>query len=304
MPLTRSDRVTIITSIADQLSTASWDIIDVTLEQFDLAPAINYDGGSKGYILKKIKAGDDADLIDLAKHLGLPLPVSAVEVGGAVIPSQGQAEQTADQSKTFRIFISHLSTHQSYAGQVQKAFESYGLSSFVAHKDVEATEEWREVIDLELRSCDALVALMHPDFHESDWTDQEIGYVMGRRKPAIAVNFGQAPYGFIGKFQALYGGDKSATQIVDALIPKLIAHPDTKVAMCRAIVRKFADSGSFAESTRLLGVLESLTYWDDQMAEHLKWARKNNSQVYNEFVNGVPNRTVTLYKKWSTTKPQ
>ena len=50
---------------------------------------------------------------------------------------------------------------------------------------------------------DAFVALMTKQFHESDWTDQEVGFAFGRGVPLICVRLGRGPYGFIGKFQAL-----------------------------------------------------------------------------------------------------
>jgi hypothetical protein len=53
----------------------------------------------------------------------------------------------------------------------------------------------------------------------------------------------------------------------------------------------------------LIAVLEGLDYWDDEMAEHIKLAAKNNDQIYGEYKNKVPSRTAALYKKWKTTKP-
>ena len=50
---------------------------------------------------------------------------------------------------------------------------------------------------------DGFVALMTEDFHDSNWTDQEVGYAVARGVPIIAVRLGKDPYGFIGKFQAL-----------------------------------------------------------------------------------------------------
>jgi hypothetical protein len=89
---------------------------------------------------------------------------------------------------------------------------------------------------------------MHSGFHQSDWTDQEIGYAMGRNKPSFAVNYGPVSYGFIGKFQAFYGGTKSANVITDEIVAALRVHPDTRVAVCRAIAKKFGTSALFTEA--------------------------------------------------------
>ena len=50
---------------------------------------------------------------------------------------------------------------------------------------------------------DGFAALMTKNFHDSNWTDQEIGFALGRGVMVIAVNLGRNPYGFIGDMQAL-----------------------------------------------------------------------------------------------------
>ena len=50
-----------------------------------------------------------------------------------------------------------------------------------------------------------MVVLLREGFHNSKWTDQEIGYAMGRQLLIIAVRLGEDPYGFIGRFQAISG---------------------------------------------------------------------------------------------------
>jgi nucleoside 2-deoxyribosyltransferase len=71
----------------------------------------------------------------------------------------------------------------------------------VAHSDIEPTAEWQTQIQTALATCDAFIALLHPDFQASDWTDQEVGFSMGRGVPTFAVRLGQVPYSFMGAFK-------------------------------------------------------------------------------------------------------
>ena len=52
---------------------------------------------------------------------------------------------------------------------------------------------------------DALVALLTENFHDSNWTDQEVGVAIGRDVPVITIRMGTDPYGLMGKWQALSG---------------------------------------------------------------------------------------------------
>jgi len=60
--------------------------------------------------------------------------------------------------------------------QLKKSLELIGVSAFVAHTDIKPTTHWQEEIENALASMDAFVALLTEKFHESPWTDQEVGY--------------------------------------------------------------------------------------------------------------------------------
>ncbi len=54
---------------------------------------------------------------------------------------------------------------------------------------------------------------MHDGFKESNWTDQEVGFAMGRGLPVFSIRFDQDPYGFIGRFQAFNGNGKTVENL-------------------------------------------------------------------------------------------
>jgi len=119
---------------------------------------------------------------------------------------------------TFRLFLSHKAEVKSKVASLQEELGMFGISSFVAHKDIEPTLEWQNEIENALSSMDGFVALMTDKFHESNWTDQEVGFAFARGVPIVAVRLGRDPYGFIGKFQGLTAnwGD-SATELTKLL---------------------------------------------------------------------------------------
>jgi len=172
-----------------------------------------------------------------------------------------------------------------------------GISSFVAHNDIEPTTEWQNEIEKALSTCEALVALLHPGFHNSNWTDQEIGYAMGRGVFVFAVRCGQDPYGFIGRFQAFNLGSKTSLEIAIELFDALRKGQQTKNRMSEALVELFVQSGSFAEAKKNIRHLENLTVWQPSFATRLRLALKNNSEVSGAFT--VPKRVEQLIRQWS-----
>lgn len=119
----------------------------------------------------------------------------------------------------YRVFLSHKNDVKKETAQLKEKLNLFGISGFVAHEDISPTKEWQEEIENALFSMDAFVALMTEGFHDSFWTDQEVGVAFGREVPIISVKCGKDPYGFIGKFQALScSWDTAAKEIVKILV--------------------------------------------------------------------------------------
>ena len=199
MALTPSQRITLMKSVAQRLGNEDWPLIDLTLKQFALPWTEQWSGSKEAYVLEMIERATDDVLLDLGRHVGFQLqePIQRVE-------------PPFWRKGMFRLFTTHLAANRKFAGELQGPLLRFGISAFVAHNDIEPTQEWQTQIETALATCDAVVALLHPQFHESNWTDQEVGFGMGRGVPVFSVRFGQDPYGFIGRFQAFQGEGKSA----------------------------------------------------------------------------------------------
>jgi TIR domain len=105
--------------------------------------------------------------------------------------------------KHFRLFLSHKSEVKRDTAALKESLEKYGVAAFVAHEDILPTKAWQEEIENALATMDGFVALMTAGFHDSNWTDQEVGYALARGVPIVAVRLERDPYGFLGKFQGL-----------------------------------------------------------------------------------------------------
>lgn len=281
-------KISILTQAAQKLNFEEWTTIDIILEQLGLPTQDEWQGSKSSYVMTMAKSASDEALTQLADYIG----VDADPDTPAINPKFWS-------DHNFRIFISHLSSHQKFAGSIQDEFSKFGISCFVAHKDVEPTKEWQNEIESALLTCDALVALLHDGFHASRWTDQEIGFVMGRKKPAFTVRLGETPYGFIGRFQAFDGTKKTPKELVLDIFNALLTNKETSGPIALCLAKALEDSGSYARSVQLVDLLEQIEGANSQSVDLLKSALKNNSQVYGEGLHRVPERTKALIKKWS-----
>ncbi|SRR6266566_2934756 len=287
MPLTPSQRVTLFKEISSRLGAESWALIDTTLSQFGLPTSDIFSGQPQPYVLKMIDEAPDATLIDLARHVGYKFELTKTPL---------RVDPPFWKKRMFRLFLSHLAKHKAFASQLQEELLPFGISCFVAHSDIEPTLEWQTQIETALATCDALVALLHDKFHESKWTDQEIGFAMGRGVPAFAVRLGETPYGFIGRFQAFNGNGKAPITLAGEIFESFRKNKQTQQRMAEVIVRMFENSSSFAEAKRVMGYLEELEVWEPSFSGRIEDAVQLNNQVEGSF--GVPNRVEKLAQKW------
>jgi hypothetical protein len=287
MALSPSQRVTLIKEIANRLGSDTWSAIDVTLRAFGLKPSDSFSGDSASYCMAMVERASDQTLVDLAQHLGFNFEEA----------TSPRVDPDFWRDGMLRLFLSHLATQRRFAADLQTALARFGISAFVAHNDIHPTTEWQAQIELALNTCDALVAVLHPNFHESLWTDQEIGFAMGRGLPAFAIKLGVDPYGFIGRFQAFNAAGKTPAVLAAEIFEAFCANKQTRRLMSESAVRLFEGSRTFAEAKERIGLLEMLDFWTPSFGDRVLKAAEVNSQVTGSF--GVPGRVNRLIRKRS-----
>lgn len=111
---------------------------------------------------------------------------------------------TTATNPTTRAFISYSHQDRKFGAQAKAVFAEIGIDAFLAHDDLEVSDEWRERIIKELKVCDIFVPLLSANFLASKWAPQEIGFIISRPKVAIApVSLdGTIPFGFISHVQS------------------------------------------------------------------------------------------------------
>jgi len=160
-------------------------------------------------------------------------------------------------------------------------------------KTIEPTREWVTEIEQALDTCHALAALLTEGFHESKWTDQEIGFCVKRRILVLPIRVGLDPYGFISRYQALSpptGGTAQTrlTALSDGIFNTLITHDLTAQHMTDALVHRFENSKQFSEAKQTSQYLSKVPRWTAEQLTRISSAAEQNYENANAF--GVPER--------------
>jgi hypothetical protein len=217
----------------------------------------------------------------------LQLPGAELEAGRKL----EQATEGVWLPDRIRVFVSHTHPQRQTIAALAHVLDGYGFSCFVAHDDIEPSREWQDVIELALNTCDVLIAYVTADFSRSDWTDQEVGWALGRELVVIPVRAGADPYGFFGSYQGVPVTDSihgSAVAIARAIAIAVFnrQRPGATRLLARMadlIVDAFCGSQSFdivRERFELLRLIPKQVWTPDHFAR-LDEAACENNQIEN-----------------------
>jgi len=270
------DRFNLIDTIGRELqSRMSYSDIDIYLKGFGIDSVSKQTSGANSkWVYSKELLADESDkiIISIADELELEHAY------------KGNKNIDLSDSKFwlpnyFRLFLSHLSMFKVQTARLQNALKKYGISGFVAHEDIEPTKEWLFEIEKALFSMDALAAILMPGFHESNWTDHEVGVAVGRDVLVIPIRRGIDPYGFIGKYQGLQAKDRTVSQVASAIFEIVLSNQKTRAKILDCLVTQFLVSGTFDDARHWLELLGKAGIIPERHGEKLRESFSSNDII-------------------------
>jgi hypothetical protein len=205
-----------------------------------------------------------------------------------------------------RLFISHRDEYKTQASELAVALEAYGISSFVAHDNIAPMEEWQHVIRKAMQSMEVLLAFITDDLFESVWTNQEIGFAIGKGIPIIPLKLERTdPQGFINGLQALKGDIKAPAGSLDGVYQILSEKLRQEDRLRKAAIQAFITSANFDDAKIRFNRLKKLTTLTESDIQQIIDGFAENESLYNAYylvnthnrlINFLENRTGKQYK--------
>jgi len=283
------EKISLIDRIGRELqSRMGYSDIDVYLSAHgvdckDFQPSTN----SKWVYVKELLANSSEDLVlTIANELELDHGLSKASLKETSFWKPGY----------FKLFLSHLVTFKVQTSKLQQALRQYGISSFVAHEDIEPSKEWQIEIESALHTMDAMAVLLMEGFKESNWCDQEVGVAVGRDVLIIPVRKGLDPYGFIGKYQGIQAVNKTLGEVAHEIFQTILNSPKTRGKMLRSLSNAISQSTDIGEALEKLITLQSIKNIPQEILDTMKMSVSENNVLNKseKFINRF-NQLLTEY---------
>ncbi len=220
-----SERLELVSRIGRELqSRYTFDQLYSYLAAFSVPRLIDGPTNSKWSYTKAALESQPVEIIvEIAKDLDIEPPGT---VAFEEVDKPAKPPQIWQKTTQFKLFISHIARDKDKATRLKEALAEYAISGFVAHEDIHPTLTWQDEIERGLYSMDAMIAVHTKGFSQSYWTQQEIGFALGRNVKVISLKMGEDPTGFISKHQALARRGRTAAEI--APVVNNLLHSDER----------------------------------------------------------------------------
>ncbi|VAW28797.1 hypothetical protein MNBD_BACTEROID06-1173 [hydrothermal vent metagenome] len=194
------------------------------------------------------------------------------------------------KENNLRLFLSHRDKHKSAAHTLAEALEPFGVSVFVAHDAIKPMKEWKKEILNGLMTMEVMLILLTDDFHESEWTNQEVGFALAKGIPIICVKVENIdPLGFIGSMQALKASYEKIYDAAPEVHRSLINEIGQEGRLKEILIESFILAPSFIDAMeRLKHLTETAANLTDKEFNRIVEGYTRNDQLYG--CGGIHNR--------------
>ena len=276
--LTRGQRIELIKAIREVFSQQAWTDVDVVLTEFGFHPINLYSemqfGDFDEECRKRLRAATDDVLQEMAAVV--------LETVPPFVASFAEEIDAPDlwREGYIRVFLSHLAEHRQFATDVRRDLHDFAIDGFVAHEDIEVSREWQAEIERALRSAHVFVGLVHEGFSRSWWTQQEVGWALGRGLPVFMIRLGEIPGGFPAKWQWPSMVDKDADLVATAIAKWITSNTQLSDLMVPGLIDVLRNAGNYFAAEAAAKRIEAVGKLTHDQLELLNEAFLANNQVH------------------------
>gem|GEM_PF-6122476 len=181
---------------------------------------------------------------------------------------------------TVRAFMSHIADQKAFTSSVAQDLATVGIQGFVAHEAIEFSAEWQIEIERALRTAHVFVGLVHKGFSKSWWTQQEVGWALGREMPIVMIRLGEDPSGFPAKVQFPSGLSRSPEEVATQIAVWFTRDPNYGPGLIQRIMAEVHSARSYKDAEAAVLRVEAMGKLSDPLLDELERAYLNNNQLY------------------------
>lgn len=188
---------------------------------------------------------------------------------------------SSKEGSMLKIFLSYSTKDKRHVEKFKAVFEEYyGATAFLAHQDLNVSDQWKKRILKEIDTADVYVAVLTGNFKNSDWTAQEAGIALKRKIKIASLQVTVKPYGFLADHQAGKIKLNHPHEACDAVIRGVIDRKALRVKLINGFTDAFIKSESYDFTNQMTHKLDLLGKFSKSLITKLVTGACQNDQIY------------------------
>ncbi|WP_298211590.1 toll/interleukin-1 receptor domain-containing protein [Ferrimicrobium sp.] len=210
-------------------------------------------------------------LLELADFLGLASQTK---------PNPPLQSPSLWEPDLIRVFLSHSAHHKKYVAEISVQLRHWGIHGFVAHETMTVAVAWQGQIEAALQSCEFFVGLVHTDFNNSPWCNQEVGWAYGRNLPMYFLRIGSDPQGFPASLQWPSVSRSSAEEAAKSIAFWVAKSPEHTNLITSGLIRALSKARSYIAANRIAIDIVEIDHLTPEQWKQLDQSIMTNDQIY------------------------
>lgn len=274
-------KIALLRNVVSVLSERELTDVNLLMHEMDLQPVNSDEWESSrgtGYSNTRRASALLNRIENLSRNAVEKLASAVNELFGTTVDEHKESEPTS-----LSLFASYADAQKDFVSQVSNELGEWGISLFVAHQSIEPGKEWPNEIEQALNTCDAGLIFLQNGFEDSEWCNQEVGWLLGRGIPCYTLKFQENnPQGLLGLKQAFtIKPGTTAPKIGNRIIKWLSTKTEVSANFYDSMTKALLNSPRYHQTDCVLEQLASAHDLDDQEVASLLTAVRDNDQVYN-----------------------
>ncbi|OJX56133.1 MAG: hypothetical protein BGO84_07640 [Dysgonomonas sp. 37-18] len=154
---------------------------------------------------------------------------------------------------------------------------------------------WANEIESALKTMHCLCAIITPEFNNSKWCDQEVGYALGRNILVIPIRKGCDPYGLFGKVQGIQSNGKSANKLAEEIFHILCSNKISQKTYLKILAGLLLNSKNNNEASKWLNLIKDIKSMDNEIIEFIHSNYLKNDNLTDDSILKIANEFFTKY---------
>ncbi len=182
-----------------------------------------------------------------------------------------------------KVFLSYHSSDKALAGKIKLHLDSYGVNIFLAHEDIQPTEEWQTRILSELKRTDVFLPLLTDKFQTSKWTAQECGVAVARGTFIVSLKVLIDPFGFLSKYQAFNFRIENIARSCSGIAKVIHKNQKFQKRFIDGLIASVGRSETFEEAKERTSMLNEFSGYNGRQVDDVITAAVDNFQIHRSF---------------------